>query len=131
MIGGTLLLGLLLSLLLVGIIRRVVARRNATIADEVRHRLQLPSLIFTPAVLLSILLPLARLPDRVRRPVRDALEVALIISTVWLIIRAFRLVESAVDARYPVDVEDNLKARKVHTQIRYLRQIASFLVGLD
>mgnify|MGYP006269111043 CR=1 FL=1 len=128
-VGGSVLLGLLISLLLVGVARRIVGRRNPEIAEEVRSRLQLPSLLLTPVVLVFIFLPLADLPETVLRPVRNVLEVAIIVSAVWLVMRGFRLMESAVDSRYPVNVEDNLKARKVHTQIHYLRQIASFLVA--
>jgi len=46
----------------------------------------------------------------------------------WLIIAVIKAIKTILLSRFNLDAEDNLKARKVHTQIRVLERIAVFLV---
>ncbi|MGH0028805.1 MAG: mechanosensitive ion channel family protein [Myxococcota bacterium] len=58
----------------------------------------------------------------------DALNVALVLSIGWLALRGIQLFEQMVVARLALDVPDNLQARRIYTQIRFLRRLAGFVV---
>ncbi len=127
--GAAILLGLLFAVLFIGVVRRLVRRRNRELAGELAAHLRLPALFFSPSVFLVATIPLSGFPDTASSWILNAGEVLLIATGSWLVMRFFSLIEGLVVARYPVQIEDNLKARKVHTQIRYIRRVASFLVG--
>lgn len=46
----------------------------------------------------------------------------------WLLINAARLLDDYVTSRFDLDTSDNLKARKIHTQLTILKRIAIALV---
>jgi len=48
----------------------------------------------------------------------------------WLLIKTVYVLEDYVVGRFEVDVEDNLRARKIHTQLRVLKRIVIILVGI-
>lgn len=58
------------------------------------------------------------------------LVVAALLGLTWLAIAAVGAVQRRVLRRYPVDVEDNLAARRVQTQARVLGRLAQFAVAL-
>jgi small-conductance mechanosensitive channel len=65
--------------------------------------------------------------------VRHLLSVLLILGLTWLLIRTIKGVAEAVTNRYPLDVDDNLNARRIHTQTRVLMRasmVVILIVGL-
>jgi small-conductance mechanosensitive channel len=59
-----------------------------------------------------------------------AFAVVLIILFAWLVIGAIRAGEELIRERFPVDVRDNLQARKVHTQTEVVRKILVVIVAV-
>ncbi|MEO6971936.1 MAG: mechanosensitive ion channel domain-containing protein [Rhodoferax sp.] len=62
--------------------------------------------------------------------VRHANGLLLLMVLTWLGLRAVRGVAQGLINLHPVDVEDNLAARRIHTQTRMLARIAMFMVLL-
>lgn len=52
-------------------------------------------------------------------------EVSIIVAFTWLAVAAIRAVGDGVVVLHPVDMADNLAARRIHTQTRVLTRIAS------
>lgn len=62
--------------------------------------------------------------------VRHANALLLLTALTWLGLRAVRGVAHGVTDLHPVDVEDNLHARRIHTQTRLLARTAMFTIVL-
>lgn len=62
--------------------------------------------------------------------VRHINGLLLLLALTWLGMRAARGVAQGVIGLHPVDVEDNLQARRIHTQTRMLARTAMFMVLL-
>ena len=62
--------------------------------------------------------------------IRHGNALLLLLVLTWLGLRAIRGLAQGVIARHPVDVEDNLQARRIHTQTRMLARTAMFVVLL-
>ncbi|MDP3170368.1 MAG: mechanosensitive ion channel, partial [Polaromonas sp.] len=62
--------------------------------------------------------------------VRHANGLLLLTALTWLGLRAVRGVARGVTDLHPVDVEDNLQARRIHTQARMLARAAMFVILL-
>jgi small-conductance mechanosensitive channel len=53
-------------------------------------------------------------------PLRDATAIALIAAITWLSVRSAAAVGEAIMQAHPLDTDDNLLARRIHTQVRVL-----------
>lgn len=127
-LAGSIVLGLLVSLLVVHIIARVARGGLAPLRDTIRPRLRLPLLFLVPAIFFAVALSFAGLPEDAAWVAAQVVRVVIMLSTAWTVLRTLALGEDLLLSQYRVDVADNLRARKVHTQIRYLRRIVSFAV---
>jgi small-conductance mechanosensitive channel len=79
---------------------------------------------------LQLVLPLLALralggafPERLAPAAAAALTVALILSIGWLAARTTLVLEDSVFGRLRLDAPDNLRARRLYTQLRFLRRL--------
>jgi small-conductance mechanosensitive channel len=115
----------LLALLVVEIVHRVVARlgrRWPLLADLSRqaHRpFQLLATLYAARLAVSGLV--AEFPGRAA--VRHGLLLAMIAAGAWLVAALLLVLEDAALAKFRTDVPDNLRARRLHTQVVMLRRL--------
>ena len=81
-----------------------------------------------PLFLMQIVVRAA--PDDLRgiEGLRHGASVLLIVAITLMLARAVQGVAEAVTARYPIDVVDNLNARRIHTQSRVLLRTAVVII---
>jgi small-conductance mechanosensitive channel len=60
----------------------------------------------------------------------QALALLMIAFVGWFLIRMTYVLEDYVTSRFDVGVKDNLRARKIHTQLKVLKRIAIVVVGI-
>jgi small-conductance mechanosensitive channel len=82
------------------------------------------------AILLAlvVVLPAAEIQPGAAAVVRQVLKIGAAIFLGWSVIVAINAAGRRVERRHKLDVEDNLLARRVHTQIEILRRIAVIIV---
>jgi small-conductance mechanosensitive channel len=68
------------------------------------------------------------LPDGAQSLTRTVFGIVVIILISWLLVKALYVLNDVVVLRFKVDVKDNLRARKIHTQLRVLRRIVVVVV---
>jgi len=106
-----------------------VARRTPTQLDEsmIKH-FRGPT--FWVFILLGVrtILPLFELSPEMHTTSAQVFSLALIGVVSWLIVRSTNVLYDYVAGRFDVDAKDNLRARKVHTQMRVLRRIVIIVV---
>lgn len=112
---------------------RPIVRPFPTVEAMVRQ-CDAPSAWVLPLLLVQFVLRSA--PDQMggMAALRHAVSLFLIFSLTWLAIRAVRGLAEGVLLRYPVNVEDNLMARRIHTQTKVLMRsmmVAVVLVGVS
>ena len=79
---------------------------------------------------IQLVLPMSPLDESTLDVLRHVTHVGLIASLTWLVIRALSVIDDVIKARHPIDVSDNLAARKVHTQTRVLSRSAMVIVAI-
>jgi len=67
------------------------------------------------------------MPSVIMHRISKGVEILLIISFAWILIRCIKVVQDYVLYRYDIKKTDNLKERKIRTQLQFLRRV---LVGL-
>ncbi|CAN5428089.1 mechanosensitive ion channel [soil metagenome] len=114
---------------------RVVAKRRPQIlfldGSLLRHSESGMRLI-VPLLATRLVLPLAapHLPASTIELLRSYLAVALVVAITWLAIRLTRVLEDVTSRKFAIDVEDNLRARRVRTRVALLRRILVVGIGV-
>jgi len=70
-----------------------------------------------------IAVPLFGGPGLLSVVVNYGFALGLIACIAWLVIRTTDILEDLLLARFRIDVQDNLEARKIHTQVRFLKKV--------
>jgi len=88
--------------------------------------------VLLPLIAVSVVRPFvqARLAETASAYLAGLLHIALVVGVTWLVLALLFAVEQAITERYTLEVPDNLKARKIVTQARILRRIATTVVGI-
>lgn len=68
------------------------------------------------------------IPDRYELPVRNLSAIMIICGISWGLIRMLRVLKERYLLRYDISTEDNLHARKLHTQLTILERIITFII---
>jgi small-conductance mechanosensitive channel len=123
---------LLLALLAHRISSAVVLRltRSMPVAHSAAQQCKAPTRLLLPLIALQAVWQIAPDAFPLIAGVRHVNVLLLLTTLVWLGLRAVRGVAKGVTGLYPVDVEDNLQARRIHTQTRMLARTAMFIVLL-
>jgi len=130
-LGLGLLAGLVAWALMTWLFRRTRGRdyRRARIARVV----SLPLAFLLPLLFLRIACEATPLTGRPLEGVQQMLHVGIGACFTWLLVRAIAAAETAILRNHPIDVADNLAARRVQTQTRVLSRVlmgAVILLGL-
>ena len=129
LVGLPLLLGVMGHFLVYGLIRKI-SRQSKNVVDDslVKHCYR--PLQWTLVVFIIRVALLTDLPEEIPASVNHILSLFLIAVVSWLLIKVVYVFEDFLVSRFEVDVEDNLRARKIHTQLRVLKRIFIITVGV-
>jgi len=70
----------------------------------------------------------ATLPEETAKNLNHFLGLLLIASISWLLIKSVYILEDYIVRQFEVNVKDNLRARKIHTQFRVLKRLVIIVV---
>jgi len=83
---------------------------------------------FVPLVVLNLLFPLMEMDQRFYLLFSRMAEIALIISSAVLLMNSIKVFEDYVYHAYDLNKADNLKERKIRTQLQFVRKVAVSLI---
>lgn len=131
LIAGTVVAGLLIKAMLTLFVRRKAAETGQfSLFRTIVTHLGAPVSWFIPLFLLNIVLPLLQMPAPIVDRMEKGVEIALIIVFAWLLIRCIKVAQDYVIHRFDYSKADNLRERKIRTQLLYLRQVLTGLIVL-
>jgi small-conductance mechanosensitive channel len=110
------------------VLLRVASRTSSELDNLFLQRSWRPARTILPLLGVEAALPALPLPDGITGDVRHLVGLGLIASAAWLVISLLNVVDDAVVLRFPTDVRDNLSARRVTTQVKVLKRIATTIV---
>jgi len=126
LLAGAALLGLLAHWLLHRFVRRSTRRLEGPLRNALLQRLSGPFRLLLPLLLVHVVLPVV--PAAPGGLLRGGLYAVLVAAVAWLVIALLYAADDAITGHYTIDVPNNLKARKVVTQVRILRRVATTAV---
>lgn len=83
-----------------------------------------------PALFLLFILPVLELPKDTLGIARHILGLWIIASVAWLVVRTISIFRDFILSFYQLDTKDNLRARRVYTQIRVIQRVITVLIIL-
>ncbi len=99
--------------------------RDRVFAEELRRWCRWPARVVVVLAAVLLVFSVTRPRPTLRGTALDVLLLGLIAATGWLAVRLARVAESAAMRRYDVEVPDNLRARRIRTQVRVLRRVVT------
>ena len=128
MLVGVVLRAMLAHRLLYYAAGRITARAPGPARASLLRASRRPASIALPLLALFLALPGLPWPQRLTGYLQHLVVLGLIGTSAWLCLRLLDAVVETVGSTYRVDVKDNLRARKIETQVQLLRRIAAVLV---
>ena len=121
------LLGLLAAAVINGLLRRRHQRRPFKVGGLPLHLQEWnsPLRALIPASLLRLVSPMLGFPKIVSLPLNHVLNLWIIGAIAWLARRTVSMARLMIMSRYPVDMGDNLEARRVQTQVQVVERVAT------
>jgi small-conductance mechanosensitive channel len=121
-------LAFLIHFIVRGSLTRIAKRTGSIFHDSLVRHGQGPARIIFPLIALMVVVPYLNLPPRSISPVRHVITLGLIASVAWLLIAMLDVFEDVATAALNVSVQDNLRARKVQTQVHVLHRIVAAVI---
>ncbi len=109
-------------------VRRLADNPETQVADEVARRMHGPTLILVVVLAFRLTRPTRNIPPELADGVQQAMSIAIIVLIGWTLIVMIGAASKAMTRRYDMGVADNLRARRVHTQVRVIARILIALV---
>ena len=129
-LGAAIVLGLLIHFILFGILERIARHTPTSFDDLLVKHCRAPSRIIILLTILSITLPLIAVSPGIFDFLKHIISLCFIASIAWLFIQLTFILDDYVITQYRIDVADNLKARKIRTQLQVFKRIVIVIVGI-
>jgi len=130
-VGGALLLGLLTAaaLWLMARAQQRMPERYRLAGSLLRH-LSIPVTLFLPIFLLDLMYPELKGSRAQLRNGAHALEIGQIASMAWILLRSLKVLQDLVLARIDIHRANNLRQRRILTQLAYIRKVIGSVIVL-
>jgi small-conductance mechanosensitive channel len=112
------------------VLRLVDKKSEGVVFGSLRKHERGPVWLLLPLMALSISLLFTKLPDPAIEAVRQVIGTLLIAGVAWAVVAVAPIIEDVVLSHFRVDVEDNLQARKVYTQLKFFKRVVQIGVGV-
>ena len=108
-----------------------IARKTDTVFDDIllKHCMG-PARLILPGFAYYFFLPLFKSDPEVISFLSRLFSVVLILATAWLVTKLTLVLEDYLLHQYRIDEKDNLKARKINTQVRVLRKVVIVVISI-
>jgi small-conductance mechanosensitive channel len=129
LVGISVVAGWLIKFLLAQFLRRTASKDGdfSLIHSSLLH-LGKAFNYFLPLLILNMLMPLMRIPAKDEPLLSRVVEIALTLSFAALVIGAIKVSEDYVYHTYDLKKANNLKERKIRTQLQFVRKLAISIV---
>jgi small-conductance mechanosensitive channel len=123
-----LLAGRLVAMAATRMLLKASKRTESRVDDILTHHLAAPANWLIPVIALRTVVPLLSIPVELAAGLSHFLLLVSVMCAGWALLSLINAGAEIVAERFDVQVEDNLRARAVHTQVRGLRNIAKFII---
>ncbi len=123
-------IGVSVHFLLFRIIRQIARKTDLILDKSIYKHCRQPLRIIFPLIALRLVIPLMpyQPSENFISGIFLLLTIAQIAAGAWLLIRIMHVLEDLILEKYKLDVDDNLTARKIYTQVDIIRKIVVLVI---
>ncbi|GAB3929896.1 mechanosensitive ion channel family protein [Mucilaginibacter myungsuensis] len=129
-IGLVLILGFIGKMIIARLLRHYKRQTDYSVIRSIVCHLNRPFNHFVPLLTLSLVLPFLTLKDVYETKIERVLGILLVISFTSVLISSIKILEDYVYHKYDLNKDDNLKERKVRTQLQFIRRLTIVMIIL-
>lgn len=127
-VGFAIAIGLLLRLILSWLVKQSTKHDNYSFVRSVIRRMALPVNVFLPLFVVNALKDELRLRHSQMVVFDKFSQILLTVSASLILISVIKIIEDYVVYKYDLKKPDNLRERKIRTQLQFIRRIAVGLI---
>lgn len=127
---GSILVGFIAHFLLIRILKIIGKKNESILFQSLARNLRSPLLLAFPLIALSISVSSLEVPPEIMNSVRHVLGILLTIAISWLVAKFIQVIEDLVLEKFTIDGKDNLRARKIQTQMQFFKRAAIVFIGI-
>lgn len=124
----TVLAGLIVHRIGFAVASRISRRTSGMFDDSLVRHSERPARLIIPLVLLLMVSPGLRMTENGAQIFRHVVGLLLIAAVGWLSVSLLKVLDDVFTTRYRMDVADNLRARRVHTQVSVVQRIVYVMI---
>lgn len=128
--GTAIFVGMVVKYLLESILNYYHRRSDLYLVSRITKRLGKVAYFFVPLLLLNFSIPFMRLNRASLAYIDKWIEVGLIIAFAGILVGIVKIVEDYIYHQYDYSKQDNLKERKIRTQLQFLRKFIIMIIVL-
>jgi small-conductance mechanosensitive channel len=119
---GAVIAGLIVRYVLVVILRSTGKRSRGKLFQSLSGHIGGPLYILLPLIVLSVVFEIIDIPQEILDAFKRVMSVLFVITASWLFAKLTFVLEDIIMNRFRIDVKDNLKARKIYTQLQFFKR---------
>jgi small-conductance mechanosensitive channel len=123
-------LGFIVRLIITGILHFYKKTTDYSLFRSIITHISTPLNYFVPLLMINFMLPLLLLDKGVIAPIDRITDILMTIAFAGLLINSIKIFEDYVYHQYDITQEDNLKGRKVRTQLTFIRKVLILIIVL-
>lgn len=115
--------GLIIHALTFWLTARIARSTASILGDSLVAHLRRPARFMIPLVFFYSTLQFVAFPSSLRAPIGKLMLILFMMGTAWIFIALTSVLEDIVLSRYRITDSDNLRARKINTQVSIIKKI--------
>ncbi|HTK20037.1 MAG TPA: mechanosensitive ion channel domain-containing protein [Mucilaginibacter sp.] len=127
-VGSALVIGFILKLVITAVLHFYKNKKDYSLFKSIISHLGPPLNFFIPLLMLGFMMPLMEMNKLWYNTFYRLTGIAIVIAFANLLICTFKIFEDYVYHQYDISAEDNLKGRKVRTQMIFVRKVVIILI---
>ena len=129
LIIGSLVAGLVLKFIIFKSLSLYRHRSAPIVTRSIIQFVKQPAGYFLPVLVFSFVMPLMPFTGGSFEVMRRIVETTLIVTFAWVLIRIVYVFENVIRHGYQISKADNIRERKLITQIQFIKQLVIILIG--
>ena len=129
LIIGSLVVGLLIKYIIFKLLSLYRRAEEPVFTRAVIRQVKRPAGFFLPVLVFSLVSPLMPFTGGSLAVMNRVVEISLIITFAWVLIRGVYVLEAVVRHHYQISQADNLRERKLITQLQFIKRLVVIVIG--
>lgn len=129
LIIGSLVVGLLIKYIIFKLLSIYRRAEEPVLTGAIIRQVKRPAGFFLPVLVFSLVMPLMPFTGGSLAVMNRVVEISLIVTFAWVLIRVVYVFEEVVRHSYQISKADNLRERKLITQLQFIKRLVVIVIG--